>query len=325
MPTPAQADAIQSDVPADDAVESVAAVRSNREIAMEQIELANMRRMEEDSGVKLTADEPAPAPVDVPIEAPQPAQKVVTVKVDGLEKTITEDELIRSYQKNAAADRRLEEAAQLLRQANERADQLAAQVQVQAQIAEPPADVPGLRDEVKETLSVIYGGDEEAATEALTKLLTKNRGGDQPTPQVVQPNVDELAVAVQQRLEVDTAFAKLKTDYPDLIADPNLEMLTALKIKQAIAQGTPQAQAMLESADEIYRSLGKTPAGRQVDAPQPKVPNARMENKERLEPVRAASSSAVLPQVDAEEANPSSVIQEMAARRLGQSLPRRTG
>lgn len=323
MTTQANADAIQEDV---SEVESAVALRSNREIAMEQIELANMRRMEEETGVKLTADEPAPIDPVINEPEPEPEGKKVVVKVDGQEEAVTEEELVRSYQKNKAADRRLEEAAQLLRAANERAAQLEAQIQSAPAAEVPPAKADeDLRAEVKNTLSVIYGGDEEAATEALTQLLAKTRGGDQPTPQAPQLNVDELADAVQQRIEVDTAFAQLKADYPDLIADPNLEMLTAMKINQAIARGTPRAQAMLESAADIYKSLGKEPAGRQTQAKPEAKPNTRLENKARLDPVRAASSSAALPEVAAEEGDPSSVIQEMAARRLGQSLPRRTG
>lgn len=330
MTTQAPADAIQEDV---SDVEPAVALRSNREIAMEQIELANMRRMEEEHGGKLVSveDKGLNPPKDVefnrdePIEE-APAPKVRTVKIDGEERTVTDDELVRSYQKNQAADRRLEEAAQLLRAANERAAQLEAQIQSAPPATVPPAQADeDLRAEVKNTLSVIYGGDEEAAAEALTNLLTKNRGGDQPTPPVQQPSVDELADAVQRRLEVDTAFATLKTDYPDLVTDPNLEQLTAMRVREAVAGGMPPAQAILESAASIYRSLGKEPTGRQPAPVAPPKTNTRQENKERLEPVRAASSSAVLPEVAAEEGDPSSVIQEMAARRLGQSLPRRTG
>ena len=320
MPSQAQVDAIQSDVKTDDELESLSAVRSNRVIAMEQIEQANLRRMEEESGIKLESDEPN---VDAQIEeqlAPEvPESKVRTVKIDGEERTVSDDELIRSYQKNQAADRRLEEAAQLLREANARAEQLAAQVQSQTQEPAPVSD--DMRSEVKNALAVIYGGDEDAAAEALTNLLVKTRGGDQPTPPQPQLSVDELAVAVQQRLDVDTAFAKIQSDYPDLIADSNLEMLTAMKINQLAATGIPRAQAMLSAADEIYASLGKQPAGRQAPEPKPER-NSRLENKGKLDPVRAASSSAIPPNVAAEEANPSSVIQEMAARRLGQSLQR---
>lgn len=327
MTTQAQVDAIQPDVSDDDAPESAVALRSARDIAMEQIELANLRRMEEESGVKLIQEDADPAPVDDQLEdqIAAPAQTPATrvVKVDGEERTVTEDELIRSYQKNAAADRRLEEAARLLHEANERAAQLAAQIEQNTYPVEQPEAPADLRDQVKSALTAIYGGDEDQAAEALTNLLTKNRGGDQPTPQVVLPSVDQLAAEVEARLEINAAFAKFKADYPDLIADPDLEMLTANKINRLVATGTPRAVAMLEAGAEVYQMLGKNSSGRQAEPEAPRA-NTRQDNKAKLEPVRAASSAAALPETDL-EGDPSSVIQEMAARRLGQSLPRRTG
>lgn len=207
MEVQANDDAIHNE---DVSTESVAAIKSNREIAMEQIELANLRRMEEDTGVKLvdspSEDKPVVENDHVEEQVPAtPEAKVVRVKVDGEERAVTEDELVRSYQKNAAADRRLEEAAQLLREAEQRAAQVEAQTKVQ-QPVETPTEV---RDEVKETLAAIYSGDEEAAAEALTKLMSKNRGGDQPTPQAYQPSVDDLAAAVQEKLVFDQAVAKV--------------------------------------------------------------------------------------------------------------------
>mgnify|MGYP003542326421 CR=1 FL=1 len=60
MEVQANVDAIQTE---DVSQESVAAIKSNRELAMEQIELANLRRMEEDTGVKLVDDSSEEAPV----------------------------------------------------------------------------------------------------------------------------------------------------------------------------------------------------------------------------------------------------------------------
>jgi predicted RecB family endonuclease len=154
--------------------------------------------------------------------------------------------------------------------------------------------------------------------------MSKNRGGDQPTPQVYQPSVDDLASAVQEKLVFDQAVTKVQTDYPDIVSDRNLEMLAVMRSNEAIAQGVPRAKALLDAAEEIYKSVGKTPIGRSNTSDKP-VRNSRLENKERLEPVRSASSTAVTPALSPEEDNPSSVIQEMAARRLGQSLPRQTG
>ena len=51
----------------------------------------------------------------------QPAAPVekVKVKVDGTELEVSQEELVRTFQKNAAADKRLEEATRLLREAEQ--------------------------------------------------------------------------------------------------------------------------------------------------------------------------------------------------------------
>ena len=301
------------------------APKSARELAMEAIELDNLRRMEAETGMKLV-EEPTDTDKQIeqqldekPVEA---TPKTYHVKIDGVEREVSEEEMVRNYQKNAAADRRLEEASRLLREAEERAQQLAQQMAQQQQ--EPQDVVPPeeLRTKVKTALSKLYDGDEETATDALTELLVKTRGGEQPTPAQPEIDVDALTAQIQQRMEVENAFKQVKTDYPDLIADPNLEMLTALKITQLVQQGTPRAQAMIDAAEDVYKSLGKVPVGRQ-QAEQQREMNSRLENKQKLDVVRSASSAAALPPVQAEEANPSDVIAEMAARRLGQSMPKR--
>jgi len=108
----------------------------------------------------------------------------------------------------------------------------------------------------------------------------------------------------------------VKTDYPDIISDPDLEFLTAMKIDRAVAQGIPRARAMLDAASEVYRTMGKEPAGRQ----KPEPVNARQDNKARLDNIPTASASATLAESPAENSSPSSVIAEIARKRLGQSL-----
>jgi len=174
---------------------------------------------------------------------------------------------------------------------------------------------------VKSVLSKLYEGDEDSASEALAKLLQNGRGGDQPTPATPNIDIDQLTAQIQQRMEVDKTFETIQTDYPDLIADPDLEMLTAMKINRAVASGMPRAQAMITAAKEVYKSLGREPAGRQQDAPKPAT-NTRLENKQRLDLVKPASGVASRTATPSEE-NPSDVIAAMAERRLGQSMPRR--
>lgn len=299
-----------------------------REIAMEKIASAQIERARAagdfDGMDDVDVDPDNPDANQVALQAPTKAEpaapKVHVVKIDGEERQVTDDELVRSYQKNAAADRRLEEASNLLREANERAAQLAAQVVTPAPIAKPETPDKDFQAEVKSVLSKLYEGDEDNAAEALTNLLMKTRGGDQPTP-ATNIDIDQLTVQIQQKMDIEKAFASIQSDYPDLIADPDLEMLTAMKINRAVANGTPRAQAMLDSAAEVYKSVGKVAVGRQSESPKTGTAQ-RLDNKRKLDLVKPASGVASHHATPTEE-DASSVIAEMAARRLGQSIPRR--
>lgn len=302
--------------------------KSARELAMEKIATEHVTRVsgdfegtfDEDADIDPDSPDADQAVLQKPAAAAAPTSHVSRIKVDGEEREVTEDELVRSYQKNAAADRRLEEAAATLREANRRLALADEQLQAQSQQILTQNAEEDLQVGVKDVLSKMYGGDEDGAAAALTSLLVKTRGGDQPTsaPAI---DIDQLTLQIQENMSIDSAFNSLKTDYPELISDPDLEALTATKVSRAIANGTPRAQAILDSAAEVYKLIGKEPNGRQQEQAKP-VAASRMENKQKLDLVKPASGVASQRSAPVEE-NASSVIEEMAARRMGQSIPRR--
>lgn len=286
-----------------------------REEAMAAISAVRTANVEEETGVSFSekvADQVAEQLADPEPEAAPEVQKI-KVKVDGVEQEVDVDTLVRTFQKNSAADRRLEEATRLLREAEERATQVEAAPEQQA-VGKTPDD---LRAEASQIIDKMYDGDKDAAADALVQLMSKARGGDQPTPVQAAPvDEGEITDRVLARMAVNAAFEKVKTDYPDIISNPDLEVLTAMKIDRAVASGTPRAQAMLDAAAEVYRTIGKEPAGRQKPAPV----NSRQDNKARLDNIPTASASATPSESPQENTSPSSVIAEMAKKRLGQSL-----
>ena len=316
-------DAIVTDVPAEDVV-TLTSPESPRMKAMSAIEESRRQLLETELGEVISDPEVSQAPVEAPTETEtvNEADPVAVaaesakfrVKVDGVEKEVDHDELIRTYQKNAAADHRLEEAAHLLREA-----QLAAQTAaIQQPEPEPQAPVTDLRQEAAEVLAKLYDGDQDAAADALANLLNKQKGGDRPTQPVVQP-VDEALVAqrVLEQIAINQAFEKVKTDYPDILASPRLDALAAMEIDQRVAAGELRSQAMLTVCEEIYKEFGK---GR--PQPEEKPVSKREQNKARLDTVPTASAAAVAPKAETQDV--SSVIAQMAARRLGQTLPKPT-
>lgn len=322
MDPKAQADTLDQDVSVEDQLPTLTSADSPRMRALAAIEEKNRQRIEAEMGVKLDDDTPAPDQVTEQLSEPTPAPEVRKVKVDGRELEVPIDDLVATYQKNTAADRRLKEAAEILEQAR----QLAAQTQVAEPEPAPaatPVETPeDLKKQAAELLDKLYDGDKDSASEALVNLLAKARGDSPSTPAPVQAVVDPdvLTSQVLERMALNSAFERVKTDYPDIIADPNLEMVAAMQINQRVAAGESRATAMLSVADSLYQSLGKKPTGRQDDTPKP-AKNQRQENLERLDTLPSASAAAIQPQSPA-ESSPSAVIAELASRRLGQSLPR---
>lgn len=314
-----QADAIQQDVSTE--LQTLTSDDSPRMRAMEAID-AKMRasRDEELAGGEGSNDTQLEAQLSEPEPEPEPAAKPEShahrVKIDGVEQEVDTETLIRAYQKNAAADRRLEEAAQLLRNAQQIAAQTAAQLGTAPVEPEQSVDIKAQAAGLVETLMT---GDTDTATEALVKLLTQSRGGDQPTPQAPAVDPDVLTSQVLERIAVNSAFERIQSDYPEIISDPDLEALAISKRDRLMANGKTMAEAMVEASDEVYRIVGKTPNGRQA-APAEQKTSVRKENKARLDPIPAASAVAVSPKSPA-ESSPSALIAEMASKRLGQSLP----
>lgn len=320
-----QADAIQQDVSTIEAeLPTLTSEDSPRMRALAAIDAKNIAARKEEMGDESSNDLPSDTqlseqladPVQPERQGDAPEVKAYKVKVDGVEHEVDAETLVRSYQKNSAADRRLEEAAQILRNAQQVAAQTATSAEpVVERMPEVSADA---RQQAAALVESLYSGETDAATEALAKILAQNRGGDQPTPQ--QPvDTDVLTSQVLERIAVNTAFERVQTDYPEIISDPDLEALAVSKIDRLMASGKPRSVAMIEAVDDVYRLIGKTPAGRQ--APQKDTTRSvRQENKERLDPVPAASAVAVS-QPPPAESSPSSLIAEMAKNRLGQSLP----
>lgn len=287
---------------------------SAREAAMGAIVSTRTASVENETGVSLSPkDEQIVEQLADPEPEKAPEVQKFKVKIDGAEQEVDADTLIRTFQKNSAADRRLEEATRLLREAEERAAHAAAAPEQPQDAGQTPDD---LRKEAASIIEKMYDGDQDAAADALIHLVTKAKGGDQPTRAPVAVDEGEITDRVLARMAVNAAFEQVKTDYPDIISDPDLEFLTAMKIDRAVAQGIPRARAMLDAAGEVYRTMGKEPAGRQ----KPEPVNARQDNKARLDNIPTASASATLAESPAENSSPSSVIAEIARKRLGQSL-----
>jgi hypothetical protein len=308
--------------------------KSPRELAMEAMGAARLAGLEAELGTKLGYDEDEDDDEgdepEVQLNAQLAADDVITevegrkvrVKVDGVERDIDLADAIKQYQKGSAADKRLEEATRLLREAEERARQAAPAPAYQPATPESVIAPDAGKTNLKEALEKLYLGDSDEAVSVITQLIDQAKGGAQPTQQAPQINIDAIAEQLQQRLAIDTALATVRTDYPDIIANKDIELLTAIKVDQLVAGGAPRAAAILDAAKEVYTNLGKAPLS------QGRPANTQRESKQ--EKLMRKASLDPLPTANVADASdepsypttPSSLIQEMAARRIGQGLER---
>lgn len=346
--------AIQPDVPNAEAPAATPATppRSPRDIMLEELETRHQQQMAEQNGYQLEADpdadadpaaaapQPAPAPQEdqlaaqMAAETPNNAPSTVRVKVDGVETEVPFDEVVRQYQKNSSADRRLAEATRLLREAQETATQRLLEAQQAPQAAQPaqPAAAPAQPESApapnmeagKEFLRALFEGDEE---NALAKLQELTMSGRQVAPQVQQPiiDIDQISNAVtqhvQQKLQVESALAKHRADYPALYSDPDLEALALAKVERLRQEtGSDFFSALndvsAQMADKFGWNRDVEPGRPQAtETPTTNTRQAKLERKAGIDNVTSVSTKTSTSEPAPE--SPSDIIAQMRAARGG--------
>jgi hypothetical protein len=320
--------------------------KSPRELAMEALETRHQQQMAESNGYELPVDEPAePEPAPAPAEqlaaqladppaAVTEAPATVRVKVDGVETDVPLDEVVRQYQKNSSADKRLNEATRLLREAQEAQAQRLLLEQQEAQLRAQQAattatpnpattDTPPVDESGKEFLKALFEGDEENALTALQKVI----GGRQQPATAAAPtlDIDQIANAVtqqvQQKFAVESALAQNQRDYPELYSDPDMEALALTKIHRLREQnGSDFFTALDTVSKDMANKFGwaaSTAAGRPAE-PAPTTSSARtakLEQKRSIDNVASVNTKTTTTEQQPE--NPSDVIAAMKAARAG--------
>ena len=283
------------------------------------------------------AAEPVAAPVaepDAPAnEGGAPASETkpatVRVKVNGKEADVPLDDVIRTYQKSAAADERLEEATRLLREAREREEQIRVQMeQMKAPSAAPAQPSANLADEIRNAFQSLYEGDEVKTNEAATRLAAMIEGGRAPqqpalsAEEIARQVVPFALPAIQQETARAGALAQLQRDYPDILTDPDYNALTETRIQALVQSGTSVAEAITTASEQVAAKFGLKKAGRSGGSGATAAVSVdtakRLDRKQTIDPVPGLGVSAA-PGAAGQEQTASDIIAEMRRAR-GQTV-----
>ncbi len=248
----------------------------------------------------------------------------VKVKVDGVEKEVTVEEMRRTYQKEGAAETRLEQATKLLKEAKE----------IREKATVPPVGVekgkegeetpdasktkPG--DAGKDFVSALFEGDETKTLEALEKLgIGRPEKGSTVD---IAALTAQLTPAIKQQLVVESALDKFATDFPDVVGDQYLSGKADEFFEAAVADGKSLTEAFeaagSQTRDWIKQKAGITakPNG-ELQPKEDKTPTTerdkKLERKEGLEKVTSLNQKATVVEEPVQTAT--EVIAEMRKAR----------
>lgn len=234
-----------------------------------------------------------PAPVAAPAPAPEPAPVEVrkrTITVDGQTIEVEESRLIeagtRLLQKETAADKRLQEAARIKREAEEYAARVGHR--------EPSQDAP---------------------SQALSQEV--------PSPATFSPEMlDSVLETKIYNREAQKAAESFRKEFPEIAADPHLMNMAATLENQRLSTVTALGES-LGDPFEAYRSHGVAIQQWLGKYKPVATSEEKVERKRTITAVPAASAKAPAPQDD-KPPTIQQIIAEERKSRQGRPVPNRS-
>jgi len=324
MPTKTTEQAIQTDATEQMIEASQQTAAQDRENNLAAILDRRMESLVED-GVDMTGVERTAAPkveeeIDQVAAQLESTEQRVRVKVDGEELELPLSEVVRSYQKDATATKRLQEATRLLEIAENQAKTVATTPKEENNQQQP--ETGEAREarlaKILGAASKLYEGDEASFAESMLEMFEESGAKATQNPQI---DTATIAAEVRQQLAVESAYGTAKSDYPELFAETERGILlgkeTHKRMLNRIATGIPKDQALYESAEEVAGLFGIERTGRQL--PKRTARETKLGRKAGLDNLDSANAVAGDSSAAAEVEDVSSVIKQMAQARLGQT------
>ena len=313
-------DAIQQDVLKNEEGETIG-TENPRNSLIEQIAQQNLERMQQemmDEGfepekVSNGNDEVQTTPSQPTIiEESQLTQMMVKTKINGIEAEVPLADVVKSYQKDSAASKRLEEAA-LQKQVNDkRAQELdARESQLKTIQTDNQTQLSDMDATLNEVVSAIYEGDETKTKESLKNLVTAGRSNaTQDAPQI---DVNAIASQVKTQIEMQAAMKEFGSEYKDVVADPMLRNLADAYLDEELNQdGVSFADALKSAGNRTRAWVQQQAAAMGMTKTQT---DDKRSFKESLDNVRSANTRLSSEKADNQPPQSSSVIAEMRKAR----------
>jgi hypothetical protein len=285
---------------------------------MDEIGARRTEALSEELGVEIARDEAPPAHVDQVSQQladddgfidPAAMGRKAKLTVDGEERVVTLEQLVREAQKSGAADRRLAAATEMLRQAQ--AAQAAAPRETAGTIApsvtQDPSDNPTVKAKLKDALGAIFSGDEDAATEAFAQVFAS---GSQREP-VADP--DALVEAVTQRIDERSALEGFFGAYPRIAQNTYLQQAADDALSHFRTAGHDYRTALKMAGDAVYQQFGY-----QRDAQA--APSSPVPTTDRLATVNARKATLDVPAGRTMSAAQSQAAVESSEQSRGQTI-----
>lgn len=263
---------------------------------------------EEKSNALAAADEGTTVTETATVEEPKAKIKI---KVDGKEQEVDQDAVlqagIKALQKETAADKRLEEAARLKKEAEAAAAQAAQarQQNTETTLSRQDATLEQLTDQdYVETVKKVQYGTPEEASAALKSLVAKAATSGQS---------ETLTMAhVSEMLDFREANQWAHDEYKDILGEPKLKALFVQEEKRLRAAGDNRPYR------ELYEEIGTgLRSWRDGLKPTPQTTNSaetRQERKSRIVTVKQAQARPPAP-TPTKEPTPSDIIDKMRQAR----------
>lgn len=276
---------------------------SARELVMEQITAQNEQRIVDEHKEKgITIEGLAPdtsQQVDTQMEDKPTVLEAdldkifVKQKIDGEERLVSVADLNRDSQKHGAADKRLDEAARLLREAREQAAAIktppvgvAAEGTPSDSTTQADAEGDDPKAAAKRIVKALFEGDEDGAIEAVEKIVA---GRQAPT----QPDTQQIAQQVKQQMSVDSALEQFAKDYRDIVDDPYLASLADQFLDAEVQDPTKSYAEALDAAGKKTRDWLAAKTGQPAQTATPTMDRTqKLERKAGIDNVQALNTKA---------------------------------